>query len=81
MGLSIAVESTLGALPGVLGIIPEGNLDTAEIRTCLKCRREFLSSWAGNRICPGCVPGNRKEYLKASVMSVAHRYGGPHDNG
>lgn len=29
---------------------------TAARRTCLCCGRDFLSAWAGNRICASCIP-------------------------
>ena len=28
--------------------------DEEKMRRCLKCGKEFLSEWIGNRICPKC---------------------------
>jgi len=34
---------------------PEREIETEEkIRSCLICRKDFQSSWAGERICRGC---------------------------
>ncbi len=30
----------------------------AKTRKCLKCRKEFTSSWSGERICKGCKNGH-----------------------
>ena len=35
-------------------------------RTCLKCGKEFLSAWAGNRRCPHCKEDPL--WLNASIM-------------
>jgi hypothetical protein len=37
-------------------LLPRTTSSTAKIRKCLGpgCTREFLSSWAGHRICPQC---------------------------
>ena len=29
----------------------------AKTRRCLKCRKEFMSNWFGERICPNCKSG------------------------
>jgi Zn finger protein HypA/HybF involved in hydrogenase expression len=28
--------------------------DAPKSRRCLKCRADFLSEWAGQRVCPNC---------------------------
>lgn len=28
--------------------------DAAKMRACLRCSAEFMSQWAGERICPNC---------------------------
>lgn len=33
---------------------PEPGPDSAKPRTCLKCGKQFSSTWAGNRICSPC---------------------------
>ena len=32
--------------------------DTARIRQCLKCRNDFPSEWAGERVCSRCKSSN-----------------------
>ena len=47
--------------------------DTAKIRRCLKCRNEFPSEWAGERICARCK--NKNEWRNSSPLS-SQGYGG-----
>jgi hypothetical protein len=47
-----------------------------KMRRCMKCGREFLSSWIGNRICPKCKssPVFRERGLDViSNQSLKHR--------
>jgi len=36
--------------------------DTAKIRQCLKCRNDFPSEWAGERVCSRCKSSNAWRY-------------------
>lgn len=43
--------------PSTIPIVMARNVDqtnTAASRKCLKCRREFESTWVGNRVCGSC---------------------------
>lgn len=47
-----------------------------KMRRCMKCGREFLSTWIGNRICPKCKssPMFRERGLDVvSNQSLKHR--------
>lgn len=33
------------------------------MRTCLKCDRQFKSSWIGNKICPDCLGSMEYQYI------------------
>jgi len=41
-----------------------------KMRTCLSCGKEFLSSWAGNRICPKCKTSPRFRERGLRVISM-----------
>ena len=39
-------------------------------RYCLKCNKKFLSTWAGNRICPSCSALKRDTYMPVRFVKV-----------
>lgn len=39
--------------------IENGNNTEAKVRKCLCCKKEFHSSWAGDRVCYGCKSQER----------------------
>lgn len=43
--------------------------DRSAKRTCLKCRRPFLSEWEGNRVCGSCkAVGSYSSHLEAYAV-------------
>ena len=40
-------------------------------RTCLRCRKAFKSSWAGERICGACKSGEHYDGLPAGFAETA----------
>ena len=49
-----AVYSRLRALKAMGGPGKAAQPSTAQRRACLCCRRTFVSTWKGNRVCAGC---------------------------
>ena len=41
---------------------PKPHYDDIKQRLCLKCRKEFTSLWAGNRVCRKCASSERRVY-------------------
>jgi len=41
--------------------------DKPKRRTCLRCERKFLSTGAGNRVCPTCVRRN-EDMTQGSIL-------------
>lgn len=41
-------------LPTASGYLARPRSDNAGMRTCMRCRKEFLSSGPSNRMCRGC---------------------------
>jgi len=47
----------------------EPNPDRKE-RHCLKCNDQFLSEWAGNRLCPICGRANMEEICRTDTVPI-----------
>lgn len=52
------------------------NNDERKMRVCLRCGKEFLSEWIGNRICPKCHSSpvfRERGFDVVSNQSLKHR--------
>ncbi|MCG8595639.1 MAG: hypothetical protein MI785_14925 [Kiloniellales bacterium] len=46
----------------------------AKTRSCLRCRKDFLSAHRGNRICPDCTQANARAAPGLDVFAIpGHR--------
>ncbi len=55
--------------------------DKARMRTCLKCRKRFLSRGPGNRICKKCNAENFAKYRHLRECDLASQRGAKRHNG
>lgn len=49
----------------------DGPRQIAKRRACLRCRRDFKSTWAGERICPCCKGGGALDGIPESWGQTA----------
>ncbi|GEM_PF-1837625 len=49
----------------------DGPRQIAKRRQCLRCRRDFRSTWAGHRVCDRCKGGHALDGLPAGFAETA----------